>query len=280
VQVARAAPGSEAAWRVTGMLTVVIPVLDGVDHIDRCIASVHVPGVEVIVVDDGSTDGTADYVEERWPDVLVLRQDNKGPSAARNAGARVGSGDWIAFLDADDRVLPGWVEALSSGGPDHGVVTVAALMVRNGVRSTVPAAGIARVTEGVHGRFLAGTFALRQSIFTVIGGYDESMGFSENLELGFRVRDACDHLGLEFRQIDEELIEIRQAVDLQKRYSSYADRRALAARRMLSVHRERFANDPASRRTHWRIIAVVERQQGRWGRFVLAAARSYLARWL
>lgn len=66
---------------------------------------------EVIVVDDGSRDGTAGVMarygdRSQSPPVRYLRQDNAGPAAARNRGIREAAGDWIAFLDSDDRWLP------------------------------------------------------------------------------------------------------------------------------------------------------------------------------
>jgi glycosyltransferase involved in cell wall biosynthesis len=65
---------------------------------------------EIVVVDDGSTDRTAE-VSHSYPRVSYIYQDNKGISAARNTGLRASTGDYIAFLDADDRLLPKAAEA-------------------------------------------------------------------------------------------------------------------------------------------------------------------------
>ena len=65
--------------------------------------------LEVVVVDDGSTEDLTATVE-RWPGVRLMRQENRGVSAARNAGARASRGAFLVFLDADDRLLPDAIE--------------------------------------------------------------------------------------------------------------------------------------------------------------------------
>jgi len=90
-------------------ISVVIPAFRAIGTIDRALQSVLAQTIvphEIIVVDDGSPDDTASYVARHYPHVRLLRQINAGPGIARNAGAAIATGDWIAFLDADDVWLP------------------------------------------------------------------------------------------------------------------------------------------------------------------------------
>jgi glycosyltransferase involved in cell wall biosynthesis len=90
-------------------ISVVIPCYNGARFIRETLESVRAqtrPVLEVIVVDDGSTDDSAAIAESFGPLVRVIRQPNQGESVARNRGIDEAKGDWIAFLDADDLWLP------------------------------------------------------------------------------------------------------------------------------------------------------------------------------
>lgn len=94
-------------------ISVVIPAYNSAAHIGRAIDSVLAqtrPADEIIVVDDGSTDATADVIRAYGPKIRLIPQANTGASAARNAGINAATGDWIAFLDADDEWLPSKIE--------------------------------------------------------------------------------------------------------------------------------------------------------------------------
>ena len=94
-------------------VTVVIPAYNVADYIERCLDSVlrqtYAPR-EVIVVDDGSQDGTADLVARYGPPIRCLSQKSAGASVARNAGVEAAVTEWIAFLDSDDEWLPEHLE--------------------------------------------------------------------------------------------------------------------------------------------------------------------------
>lgn len=92
------------------LVSCIIPAYNAADTIVRAIESARrqtCPHIEVVVVDDGSTDGTESTVRARFPDVTCVRHTaNRGPAAARNSGARAARGAVLAFLDADDEWLP------------------------------------------------------------------------------------------------------------------------------------------------------------------------------
>ncbi len=90
-------------------ISVIIPAYNSASYICRAIDSVLAqtfPAHEIIVVDDGSTDTTSDKVASYGDRVRLIRQLNAGPGAARNRGIEAATGNWIAFLDADDEYLP------------------------------------------------------------------------------------------------------------------------------------------------------------------------------
>ena len=93
----------------TPELSVIIPVYNNEATLARALDSVlsqSYPAHEIIVVDDGSTDGSDEVVSSYGNRIRSLYQPNGGVSAARNHGARTATGDWLAFLDADDWYYP------------------------------------------------------------------------------------------------------------------------------------------------------------------------------
>jgi glycosyltransferase involved in cell wall biosynthesis len=115
---------------VDSTISAVVPTFNRASHVCRAVDSIlrqSSPADEIIVVDDGSTDGTARLLRSRYQRrVQVIEQANGGVSSARRRGLQAASGDWIAFLDSDDEWLPGRLEAMArvAEGVDESVVCV------------------------------------------------------------------------------------------------------------------------------------------------------------
>lgn len=91
------------------LVSCVVPVFNGAPFLVDAVASIEAQTwrpIEIIIVDDGSTDGTPDVIGAMGTRVRALRQENAGPAAARNAGLRMARGEFVAFLDSDDEWLP------------------------------------------------------------------------------------------------------------------------------------------------------------------------------
>lgn len=102
-------------------ISVLVPAWNASDTLAECLQSITGADAEIIVVDDGSTDGTASLVEG-FPDVILVRQPNRGVSAARNVALVRAQGEYIVFLDSDDKLMDGALsrlsDALASATPD------------------------------------------------------------------------------------------------------------------------------------------------------------------
>ena len=117
-------------------VSVIVPAYNVGPYIDQCLRSLKsqsLQSIQIIVVDDGSTDDTPErigaYQNGEGPPIEVIRQENAGLSAARNAGMAVATGQYIGFVDADDWVSPRMFEKLYSKAleTDSEVVVCAAL---------------------------------------------------------------------------------------------------------------------------------------------------------
>ena len=150
---------------------------------------------ELIVVDDGSTDNTASILKAYGRRIHVLRQQNRGVSAARNTGIRSAAGDLIAFLDSDDLWLPsklGHQVAFFQQHPDAVACQTEETWIRNGVR----------VNPGKRHRKPSGMIfepslelclvspsavMIRRSLFDRVGLFDESLPACEDYDLWLRI---------------------------------------------------------------------------------------------
>jgi glycosyltransferase involved in cell wall biosynthesis len=198
-------------------LSVIIPVYNRAELIKSAVESVLSSGLddfELIVVDDGSTDGTAEAVQELGPSVQYIRQTNAGPSSARNRGIAASRGRYVAFLDSDDRWYHGAVPTLLEQLDKHGEIPV----IFGDARMGSPGAGFVSLVRTFGGnafenlpsreiepgvRFLErassfrqllrrnfvflGSLVVRREVVDRVGGFDPSLFHAEDWELCLRI---------------------------------------------------------------------------------------------
>ena len=106
-------------------VSVVIVTWNGRQHLDICLAAIAAQqgvATETIIVDNGSTDGTAELIRSGYPWVkLVALAENRGFAGGNNAGAREARGRFVAFLNNDTSADPGWLRALLAGIDELGL---------------------------------------------------------------------------------------------------------------------------------------------------------------
>lgn len=109
-------------------VSVIVPVYNGERYLDTCVSSILAQtesDLELILVDDGSADSSG-AICDRWAEkdarVRVIHQQNQGVSAARNAGLDAAKGEYIGFVDADDRIAPETYETALRNARDHDIV--------------------------------------------------------------------------------------------------------------------------------------------------------------
>ena len=191
-----------------------VPALDA-EVLRETLEPVLRAGYSVVVVDDGSIDATSE-IAERYADVVVVRQSNRGPGAARSAGACVGDSEFVAFIDADDRWLPERLERMVQvldSSPDRAFVTSDASMVDEsgavlgryygrGLHFPPPDRQLAEIARH---NFVFTSCLVRRTAYETVGGItaDRSLERAEDYDLWLRLlvagwRGAC---------IDEPLAE-------------------------------------------------------------------------
>lgn len=188
---------------------------NSVKHLHRCLNSLRaqiIQDFEIILVDNGSTDGSADGVQGKYSDLrikVVALDKNLGFAAANNIGARLARGKWLALLNADAYPEPDWLENLIAAAEDNPQfnffssrqIQANAPDLLDGAGDVYHASGLAwrqhynrpASTYGLHSEEVFGACAAaalyRKDDFLAVGGFDETFfSYFEDVDISFRLR--------------------------------------------------------------------------------------------
>ena len=173
------------------LVSVIIPVYNGERFMPDAVANVHEQAyqpLEIIIVDDASTDSTPQLLAALADQVTIVRLgSNQGPAAARNAGLARARGSIVAFLDVDDLWPPDRLGAMVACFRQHPACGV----VRGYVRISQPqdrANAALRYSSAILGPWI-GSAIYRKEIFDLIGAFDPGLRYGEDLDWFFRARE-------------------------------------------------------------------------------------------
>jgi glycosyltransferase involved in cell wall biosynthesis len=182
-------------------VSVVVPVYNGEETIAECLDSLlalRYPAglVDLLVVDNGSRDGTAAVLERYDRRIARLSESTRGPAAARNAGLRAAGGEVVAFTDADCRVDPDWLTAIVAPLADQGVGIAGGT-----IRALPPANEVERFGEAIHDHrqaievfdppyAITMNWASRRAVLEELRGFDEDFRRGEDVDLSYRMIQA------------------------------------------------------------------------------------------
>jgi glycosyltransferase involved in cell wall biosynthesis len=192
---------SEAPAETAPLVSVIVAAYNAAEHIGEALESALAQKwspLEIVVVDDGSTDGTAEIVRS-YPDVVYVHQENNGPSAARNAAVERSSGKFVANFDSDDLLPPtrvGHQVGFLLAHPEVGAVfgrqewmNPPEWMARDAVYGDIDGIPLSSVM-------------FRREVFFELGGYDTTFVHGEDMDLLVRMRER----GIEYRVIPEVVL--------------------------------------------------------------------------
>jgi hypothetical protein len=191
------------------LVSVIIPMYNGARFLPDAIASIlgqNYPSIEIIVIDDGSTDDVDAVVEALPVEVRYFKQENAGAAAARNRGIKDASAELIAFLDVDDlwpaNVLGLLVDTLKQNPQCEAVRGFAQLMVPN--EETGHFEYIGNPKESFP--YSIGHGLYRKSAFQKVGLFDVGLKFGEDTDWFIRAREK----GLKIEQLDQITLLVRR----------------------------------------------------------------------
>lgn len=201
------------------ILSVIIPTWNTADLLDRMLDSIvlaeYTALVEIIIVDDGSTDHTSDIVKKHATarPIVHLALEHRGVNPARNSGMQRASGEFVTFVDSDDVVSETWLirilqELLAQSRPDVISMGTRVSFINGDQEVNMPRGGPSM--KDFFPIFTAGSIVYRTSLVREVGGYDESLRASTHQDLWRRISKRYSDAALHCVAIPEALYHYRR----------------------------------------------------------------------
>ncbi|MGD2147296.1 MAG: glycosyltransferase [Anaerolineae bacterium] len=179
-------------------VTVVVPAYNAESTIAECIHSLLVLDYpqdqrELIVVDNASTDATAQVLEQLGGRIVALTESKRGPSAARNRGVRAATGEVVAFTDSDCVVDRDWLRRIMPRLTDETVGVVGGRILARHPHNEIEAYGeqIHSQDKAINGSIppyvISMNWASRRSLFRHVGLFDEALNRGQDVDLSWRI---------------------------------------------------------------------------------------------
>jgi glycosyltransferase involved in cell wall biosynthesis len=181
--------------------SVIVPTFNRAELLKTAVRSILAQSYgdfELVVVDDGSCDGTLEYLGTLEPNVKILRQSNRGPGSARNRGAQIATGEYLAFLDSDDVWFPWTLDvyreaidrsgrpAFLAGKPHVFSDETALVLVKPGSPTTEKFQDY--LASGDEWRWWGvSSFVIRKDVFNRVGGFLEDRVNGEDADLALKL---------------------------------------------------------------------------------------------
>ena len=184
-------------------ISIIIPSFNRQQLISRAIESVlgqTSSNWELLIIDDGSNDGTKDLVKSYLTDgrITYVYQENKGVSVARNIGINLASSNYVIFLDSDDELYPFLIEELHKIDlRTYDLIFWELRKCIDNKYSLWKSKNLGPMYNDMIGTFLAGSVCYKKEVLITAGSFDSKITFGENYELGLRI-SAIQNLNLKY----------------------------------------------------------------------------------
>ena len=205
------------------LVSAILPIFNGGEFLVEALESIRKQNydpLEIIIVDDGSTDNSAQVISTSGVDIRYTYQSNQGPAAARNTGLKISQGELVAFLDADDLWFPGKLHNQVDVLVDHPDIQVVLGRTRLfGDLDRLKNIDVFSKTNYSVIQPTLGSCVFRTAVFEKVGLFDEALRYGEDQDWFLRARA----LDIRIALLDQDALNYRVHAGNMTRVSNFKD---------------------------------------------------------